>query len=134
MTPETKPSHRRGLYAALLLAGLCVPIAASANSALRGIMHTWKRDLRTSDAMLSGHAPLNEATLRGILTSYAQDAGRIAGQIRGQSSDSRDIRHRFQVLQAEAQGALQHTGQPAVLRSDFRRIVSTCQSCHDAYN
>ncbi len=126
--------RRLGLGAAVVALALAAPAAVEANSALRGIMHTWRRDLRTSDDMLSGRTPFDANTVRATLSAYMRDASRIATQINGQSADSRDIRRRFETLQADAQQALQHVGQPAVLRGDFHRIVSTCQSCHDAYN
>ncbi len=134
MTPVLKRLRLHHVLPALLLAGLAVPPLAGADSALRSVMHTWKRDLRTSDAMLSGRAGFDANAMRAILAAYADDSARIAARITGQSSDARDIRRRFEVLQADARAALQHAGQPDALRGDIRHIAATCQACHDIYN
>ena len=112
---------------------LTAPLTADASSAFRGVMRTWKRQLRTSSPIVSGRAAFDEATIRETLTAYIADSARLSSAITGQSADARDIRQRFVQFGADAQRALENLGQQKALRAAFTRIGDDCESCHDQY-
>lgn len=128
-----RPSRRRVLLATIVIATVATPLIAEANSALRGIMKSWKQDDRATVGMINGRAVFDEAAIKAVLVTYIEDANRIASGINGQSADARDIKSRFVVFQANAQNALRHISQRAALQSDYKRIASGCSACHDLY-
>lgn len=117
----------------IIALALAAPFTANANSALRGIMHDWRRDQRATAPMLSGRAAFNEAAIRATLTAYSRDANRISSALTTPSADARDFKRRFVNFGTDAQNALQSMGQPAALKAAFSRIDHDCQSCHDLY-
>ncbi len=126
---------RRGLIGfglAVLVAA--APCAVLATTTLRGMMHNWRVDARTTRAMLNGQMHFDEAAVRATLTRYAEDAGRIAASVNGQSAGSRDIRQRFLRLQSDSRTALTTLGRRTELRANFSRVLSNCSSCHNIYN
>lgn len=109
------------------------PVIVVAASALRGIMHTWRADARTTYDILSGRAQFDEGAVRTVLQTYAADAGRIGAQVNGQTPSAREFKRRFLAFQADAQTALGDLAQRPALKADFSRLMSDCQSCHDAF-
>ena len=119
-----------GLLAISLAA---VPLTVEASSAFRGIMRSWKRDLRATTPMLSGHTAFDETTVRETLNAYIADSVRLSASITGQSADAKDLRQRFATFGADSQTALKNMNQSTALKAAFSRIGDDCQSCHDQY-
>ncbi len=117
----------------VVVATLATPLIAEANSALRGIMKTWKRDDRATVSMINGRATFDEATIKATFVAYIADTERIVNGLNGQSGDARDIRNRFVAFRANAQSALQHIGERGALQVDYKRLASDCAACHDLY-
>jgi cytochrome c556 len=121
------------------LASLCFLIivaaipAAIAASALRGIMHDWRTNARATHDILTGRTSFDEAAIRSALQNYVADAGRIGAQITGTTPAAREFKRQFMTFGADAQAALDHLTQRAALQADFSRLMSDCQSCHDAF-
>lgn len=109
------------------------PVIVAAASGLRGIMHDWRADARTTRDVLSGRGAFDEASIRNVLQGYAMDAGGIAAQVTGTTPGARDFKQRFLTFQADAQRALGNLAQRPALQADFSRLMSDCQSCHDAF-
>ena len=112
---------------------MAAPLTADASSALRGIMKSWKKDMRATSPMLSGHSAFDEMTVRETLNAYIADSARLSASITGSSADARDMRQRFVTFGADSQNALSNMGQSKTLRASFARIGDDCQSCHDQY-
>ena len=111
-----------------------VPVVVVAAPALRGIMHVWRVDARTTHDMLSGRTAFDEGAIRNALQTYAADAGRIASQVDGYTSAGRDFKRRFVAFQADAQMTLSDLSERTALKADFSRLMTDCQSCHDTFN
>jgi cytochrome c556 len=116
-----------------VLSSVALPLTADASSALRGVMRSWKRDLRASGPMVSGREAFDEATVRETLKAYIEESARLSASITGQSADAKDIRQRFVAFGADSRTALSNLGQPTTLKAAFARIGDDCQSCHDQY-
>ncbi|HEX3500682.1 MAG TPA: hypothetical protein VHT04_15295 [Stellaceae bacterium] len=109
------------------------PVIVVAASGLRGIMHNWRADARTTRDILSGRGTFDEATIREVLQGYVADAERIGAQVTGNTAAARDFKQRFMTFQTDAQKALGDLAQRPALQADFSRLMSDCQSCHDAF-
>ncbi len=118
-----------GLLAMLTVA----PAAVLAASEVSGIMRNWRTQTRTLDAVSSGRAAFDQATVRAALTAFSTDAGRIGAEIKGSSAGAKDIRRRFLAFRARADVALSNVQRPAVLKADVSQLKASCQSCHDQY-
>ena len=114
-----------------VIAGL--PVFGVAATQLKQVMHRWRIEARAMDSAVPV-AALDEGSIRRALQSYAADADRIAAQVSGQSGPARDFRRRFAEFRVDAQTALADLGRPPALKADISRLMSECQSCHDAYN
>ena len=124
---------RTRFVALCLLAAVTAPAIAVGASALRGIMHGWRADARTTQNILTGRASFDEAAIRSVLQNYVTDAERISAQITGTSPAAREFKRQFMSFQADAQTALSHAAQRAAVQADFSRLMADCQSCHDAF-
>lgn len=112
---------------------LGAPAIVSAASTLRGIMHTWRAEARSTYDMLSGRAEFDERAIRTALQTYAADAGRIGEQVTGQTPSAREFKRQLVAFQADAQTALGDLPRRPTLKADFSRLMSDCQSCHDKF-
>lgn len=118
----------------LCLAILSVPVIAAAGIALSPIMDSWSQTTHRIDAMLSGRRPYDAAALREAVSTYIDDAARVAHHVNGDSAEARDFAGRFQAFAADGRQALGSVGQPAAFRPHFDQLIGDCQSCHAAYN
>ena len=125
---------RTPIIALALSALVAIPVAATAASSLRSIMHGWKADARSMQAMLSGRSAFNDGAIRHMLQTYAAEAGSVAARVHGTTASAQDFKRRFVAFQGQAQTALGDMGRPPALKADFVRLTKDCQSCHDKFN
>ena len=118
------------IFAAILVG----PTASFGAPALRGVMHQWRTEQRSVQAMLSAPSSSNDQKLRSALAAYANDAGRIGAAVNARTAAARDIKRRFLAFQVDAQTALGHAGQKPALKTDVARLMADCRSCHHIYN
>jgi cytochrome c556 len=122
------------LRTTLLVAIIAAPLSAAAAIQLSPIMQSWHSAARMTQAMLSGRRPYDEATIRGVLRLYMEDATMIAGRIKGNGAAAEDLRSRFAAFTADARVAFAHIGQPSADSADFARLNAECGACHSLYN
>ena len=110
------------------------PFAVDAATSLRGVMHVWRAEARKTHDMLAGRTGFDEGAIRAALQTYVEDAGRLGARVNGRSAPAQDFRRRLLGFAADARTALNHVGQRPVLKADFSRLLSDCQSCHNRFN
>jgi cytochrome c556 len=113
---------------------VATPAALHAAPALRPIMHQWRGEARIIQATFQHGGAAEDAQLRGALSLYVADAGRISAAVDGKTARARDFKQRFLAFQADAQAALGHLAQTPSLKADVARLMADCHSCHRAFN
>lgn len=124
---------RRAASLALAAAIVATPVAVTAASSLRSIMHDWRADARITQDMLLGRRAFDQEMVARVLQTYAEDTRRIEGQLNPRTSDARDFKERLVAFRSDLQAALGDLGQRPRLQADISKVFADCQSCHDKF-
>lgn len=113
---------------------VATPPVVTAATSLHGVMHVWSAEARKTHGMLFGRTAFNEAAVRTALQIYIEDAGQLSARVNGRTASAQDFKGRLIGFQADARTALGDLGRRSLLRADFSRLLSDCQSCHHRFN
>jgi cytochrome c556 len=122
----------RVIAAAAIIVLASSVLAMAAGASLKSTMKSWKANANAIAQMLNGNA-YDEAAARKALQAFVDDSQAIDARLTGATPANKDIKLRFERLNADAAAAIETLAVREKFKASFANLISNCKSCHDQY-